>query len=336
MEKLKTCPVCSAKEFSLLYKYGAPDRVAVYNNICHGCGVVFQSPRPTFDELREYYEAYSDKSQGASVITPATERHLLAISEIRYEFLEPHLEKGMKILDIGCGIGQLLSLLKEAGMVVKGVNPEEKYSAYGRKRFAIDIETSMLEDANLAEGEYDLVIFDHVFEHLNDPHRGLEISAKVLKTGGKLFISTNNVLTPHGFLWQNFFLDHTITYSPGTIGVILGMHGFEVTELDDSGNMTYEGYHYPYMNLIATYTGKKLYRKGDDWKKVHEKLMSYAADYIRKKPYHCITFYIRIFLSRYISRYVGLCAYLLLTTPIPKRWRPKLYDHTLPPKRIKP
>lgn len=334
MEKLSECPVCSGKEFSFLYAYGAPDRIAVKNNICHSCSAVFQSPRPTYDELSVYYAAYSDKSQGASVVTSAVEKHLMAIAELRYNFLKSYLKKGMKVLDVGCGIGQLLFILKNAGMVVQGINPEDKYSSYGRQKFGLDIVTAMFEGAELQENSYDLVIFDHVFEHINDPHSALEKVSSLIMPQGKLFISTNNVLTPHGFLWQNFFLDHAVTYSPATIGYLLAMYGFEIDTIDVSGHVTYEGYHYPYMNVIATYTGRKSELPGDDWEAVSGLLRKYTTEYIKRNPCHFVTYYIRMLLDRYVSEYLGMGVYMFLTRPLPEKWRPKLYNHTLPPKRL--
>lgn len=250
-----SCPLCGADRSSEFYGLGAPGRVRVQNRLCDECGLVFLHPKPDFADLREYYERYSRRTQPQIARIPASfEEQLLAISELRRRFLQPHLRPGWRVLDIGCGFGATLKTLRDAsGMPLNltGINPESEWAAFGAKRYGLDIRDGLFEDHSFDTSSFDLVILDNVLEHMEDPGATLERVHALLSPGGSIFVAVNSLDTPHGFYWQNFFADHVVSFSACTLEAMLASRGFDTVERDVSGHVTYQGYRYPYLYMLA-------------------------------------------------------------------------------------
>lgn len=253
--KISVCPVCKSHSSQPYYEFGAPGRVAVHNRVCDVCGLVFQSPRPAFNDLKKYYEDYAKLTITENAEIPITfEEHVLAISRLRLQFIRPFLRDGDRVLDIGCSFGAMLKVLRdESGLNLNltGVNPEASFARFGQQNYRLDIRIGMFEEQQFPPDSFDLIILDNVIEHFDD-HLSTTIAFhELLDHGGRLFVATNNLYEPHGFLWQNFFADHTATFSPKTLKMLLESQGFTILAQDFSGHTTYEGYHYPYQYCLA-------------------------------------------------------------------------------------
>ncbi len=97
-----------------------------------------------------------------------------------------------KLLDVGCGNGDFLSLASEAGWQVKGVEPDPKAFDVARAR-GFEVVQGSLEDI-LNTGElFDVITMSHVIEHVHDPVTFLKLAHKCLKPGGTIYIDTPNI-----------------------------------------------------------------------------------------------------------------------------------------------
>jgi len=222
----------------------------VSNRLCRECGLIFQSPRPDNTELTAYYARYMAATQPAIAAIPLSfEEHIRAIGRLRLAHLRPFLRNGMRVLDIGCSFGALLAVLRdESGfdLVLTGVNPEASLAQFGIRRWGLDIRIGMFESLRFADAAFDLVIMDNVIEHLADPVASLAEINRITADDGVMLVVTNNARIPHGFYWQNFFLDHTVTFTPETLTALASMSGYAVEAMDNAGHVTWRGYHYPY------------------------------------------------------------------------------------------
>ncbi len=331
-EKVTTCPVCECNELKPFYYYGAPFKSKVVNNICQGCGLVIQSPLPVYDSLKEYYQDYSALSQSKVVIDEKHEEFLLSIARLRYNFLYPNLNMDMNVLDVGCGPGGLLSLIKENVKSVLGINPEPSYAHFAHDHYGIEVRIGMFEEIDLPANTFDLIIFDHVFEHLHDPNSVLQKASELIRKDGLIFISTPNILKPHGFLWQNFCQDHLYTYSQNTLKRLLQKYNYEIIEFDTDGHITCENYHYPYMNLLFRHQSAiNNLSAGDHPNEVLELLTAYSKEQENNRRFVNWTINMTRKLYHINSRIGSLFYYLILI--IGFKWSERVYNHTLPPIR---
>ncbi len=98
-----------------------------------------------------------------------------------------------KVLDIGCGGGLFLSLLKQAGAEVIGIELSDSRAQYAKTKHALEINKYPIEHEFWQMGyanHFDAVTLWDVIEHVNYPFEALRSAAQVLKAGGFLLIDT--------------------------------------------------------------------------------------------------------------------------------------------------
>jgi len=101
------------------------------------------------------------------------------------------------IIDIGCGDGRFFYFLKNRGYFgrtkrIVGVDLSEKRLSRVKKLFP-EVETMLSDVCNLSEvsnSSFDFVISSQVIEHVNDDNKMIKEIKRILKTGGKTYISS--------------------------------------------------------------------------------------------------------------------------------------------------
>jgi SAM-dependent methyltransferase len=168
---------CASSDQTLL------DRVVA----CSDCGMVYITPRLDSELIRAGYEAVEDPvfaDQNPQRISTFA-RNIRSI--LRATGLDPG---GKNLLDIGCASGAFLVAARNAGFLVRGVEPSRWLSQYGREQYHLDICQGSLEPGMFSEGTFDVITLWDVIEHLPEPHL-------VLKTA-------HSLLKPAGYLWVNY------------------------------------------------------------------------------------------------------------------------------------
>jgi SAM-dependent methyltransferase len=137
------------------------------------------------------------------------------------------------VLDVGCGRGELLGLLRDAGIEAAGVDADADMVAYARGE-GLDVEQAdalahleALPDAGLGG-----IFAGQVVEHLPPPvlFRLLELAARKLRPGGLLVAETINPLSPLAL--RSYFADltHAQPLVPETLALLARQAGFREVE----------------------------------------------------------------------------------------------------------
>jgi 2-polyprenyl-3-methyl-5-hydroxy-6-metoxy-1,4-benzoquinol methylase len=102
---------------------------------------------------------------------------------------------GSRVLDIGCGWGQVAKWLKPRGCRVTGIEPDPARLAEGAEFFdATYVGTAeTLDTLGLEKGSFDVVMLADVLEHLPDPWSTLTALLPYLRPGGRVVVSIPNV-----------------------------------------------------------------------------------------------------------------------------------------------
>lgn len=104
------------------------------------------------------------------------------------------LEKGDRLLDVGCGDGTLGYHAKNMYNEIYGVDISEKALKIARKRGVITFKVDLNKDKlPFQDNFFDAVTCLDVIEHVIDPRFLIKEIYRVLKTGGILIISTPNI-----------------------------------------------------------------------------------------------------------------------------------------------
>jgi SAM-dependent methyltransferase len=91
-----------------------------------------------------------------------------------------------RVLEVGCGTGQLTEALAARGLDVEAVEPGANLAALARRRApGLRVHAGRFEDVVLAEGAYDAVFSATAF-HWVDPAVGWAKVAAVLRPGGRV------------------------------------------------------------------------------------------------------------------------------------------------------
>jgi 2-polyprenyl-3-methyl-5-hydroxy-6-metoxy-1,4-benzoquinol methylase len=140
-----------------------------------------------------------------------------------------------RALDIGCGNGRYLAVLKNLGWTVTGFDIED-HVAPVLKENGIHVFTGNLEVLSTLRGTYDLITMWHVLEHLHDPLKDLKTIRKFLSNRGSILIEVPNSNSPAAKLfrddWYQWDLPrHLSHFTPQSLIQMLRESGFQIKEL---------------------------------------------------------------------------------------------------------
>jgi len=232
------CPICLGSVFSYLYKYS---KIPI--EICCGCGLVLQNPQPSDQQLLQiygpnYFIGSADNPEllnQFSIVKQATAR-------LQLNQLEAHLAKkgrssdGLRLLEIGCGHGNLLLEARARGYHVHGIDYSDDAVAVTNQKLGFEaVRVAKTSVAEFPENSFDVCILADVIEHVRDPWSFLTQIWHMLDDQAVVFIATPNVecisariLRRH---WVEFKQEHLFYFTGKTINRLLSQAGYVDIEI---------------------------------------------------------------------------------------------------------
>ena len=237
------CPICESAELSDLLACFQPRRHRVLDQTlltycgCRQCGAVFQDPLPSQEQLDRYYsdegtwEQEWSERPSSQEIDEATERRARfdrISSRLAATFKQRANLMSGRILDYGCGYGEMLDAFQARGWETWGFEPGRGGRDHIAQRHHV------LDDPDDAR-DFDLIVIANVVEHLLDPVACLRSLRKLLGPGGLLFVSVPDLgrLAAHRSFTTVFKGVHLHAFTAESMRNMLSVAGYgDVVMLD--------------------------------------------------------------------------------------------------------
>lgn len=244
---MQECKLCGSAKKKLRYSIDSYDVVE-----CNGCGVVFVDLHKDFNVSNlyssEYYLERQEYYLKNSIVDPIYGFENPNIIDFKegLELVESFKHNG-RLLDVGCAMGIFLSMAKERGWEVFGVDISDYAISFARERFGLSCFVGQLKDANLPDKHFDVITLWDAVEHFENPLEELKEIKRVLDDDGIILFDTPNVdslmrLFAHWIyratgglfkypvkkLYHQF---HLYYFSPRTLRMLLDKAGFEIIEM---------------------------------------------------------------------------------------------------------
>ena len=223
------CPVCDIDDSVWVFSKAGFDFVK-----CRHCGLLHVNPQLTAETQDSIYKQSKTAEHWIKVQKKTKEqdwnaekKYLPALEELR----RIYPQRG-KLLDVGCSIGQFLTLARDNGWNVQGIELNADAAAIARRDYGLSILEKKIEEAGFEDGEFDVITLWGVFEHLTDPNGMLQSIRRILKQGGlalffvpnghsliiRLTREHNSTVSGRAHLWY---------FTPETMDTMLRKCGFE-------------------------------------------------------------------------------------------------------------
>lgn len=177
---------------------------------------------PLVEELFKAYRTYYTHASEDAAVRGASRRsvlgwilhqgykNLLKVTRImrereRLDTLYLDRVRPGKLLEVGCGDGRRLAMMRDLGWEVRGQDVDSRAVEHARSAYDLDIHCGPLDELREANGAFNALILNHVIEHVPDPVETLVACRRLLKPGAPLVAATPNIEsyghTRFGWAW---------------------------------------------------------------------------------------------------------------------------------------
>lgn len=179
------CVICGGNVFETLAvvdRFGLP----VSTVVCRGCGLVQTNPRMSEEAYARFYQgSYRDLYGGREGLFEFQRRRGQALLEYLGGW------SGGLVVEVGCGPGGILSVFKESGCRVVGLDIDADVVLEARGH-GLDVYEGGLSSLVLRE-QPDIIVYSHVLEHIVDPVRELRLVSRFMKKESLLFVEVPGI-----------------------------------------------------------------------------------------------------------------------------------------------
>lgn len=177
MQPYEPCSLCQGIAFRFVLRRDTPSG-AVGVERCRNCGLVRQShTQAAFNpSLYEYYSSLAGQPQ---------ESLYPALNTLRQRELLRQLSTapGRSLLDVGCGIGQMVRTAAQEGWNARGIDLAEGAISVARSH-SIACDLVDFFDNSLDSVRYDVIVMSEFVEHVSCPADFIVRAGALLNSGG--------------------------------------------------------------------------------------------------------------------------------------------------------
>jgi putative peptidoglycan lipid II flippase len=215
------CPLCGGVEFRILV---ANDRynMKVQTVSCRQCGFVMTNPVPTEEAMEDFYKHHYRRYYSRTE-TPTIQyiQEFGLADRARYTatYLQERnlLVKDARVLDVGCSEGSLLKEIKrrEPTVEVVGIEPSLAFAKFAQDYVKSRIYSTLAELSANGESTFDLIIVNHVLEHVENPVDLLTQLKHLMARDGSIYVDVPDISAYRSL--ADFHIAHRYHFSIRTL-----------------------------------------------------------------------------------------------------------------------
>ena len=229
VQKQAACPVCGLRTAHKSFDDGF--------FYCRDCELHFTQNVPV---AADYDAAYYERGGGMlqKIASVFWESALTKIAGRLRRATSTGPKTRMKVLDVGCGAGQLAGGLSRRGFASAGIDTSKAAIAAAKKKFpGVNFKVGRLGGAVFPPASFDAVTLFHVLEHVPKPLPFLRAIRQVLKPKGIFLLRVPNIASFEARLagkkWFHFdYPWHVVHYSPKALTEVLRRAGFSSVSMN--------------------------------------------------------------------------------------------------------
>lgn len=233
------CPVCNSTHINPLLTVKdhsvSKEEFVVWQ--CGECSLRFTQDVPGEDAIGPYYQSadyisHSNTDKGLLNRLYQNVRRLTL--QQKAKLIITYTKQRGHLLDIGAGIGAFLSVMRQKGWEVTGIEPDHGARNKAASLFGLQLdEPSLL--FRLPKEKFDAITLWHVLEHVHQLHPYMEQLKTVLAPGGKIFVAVPNYTSVDSEAYRNYWAAydvprHLYHFSPASIEKLVQQHGLKLAE----------------------------------------------------------------------------------------------------------
>ncbi|MFG0284555.1 MAG: class I SAM-dependent methyltransferase [Phycisphaerales bacterium JB039] len=149
------------------------------------------------------------------------------VYDLNFRVFRPYINPGDRVLDFGCGNGGLLVRIRDHGADAEGLEVNAAAAAVA-EGLGLHVYRQLEE---VPAARYDVIVSNHVLEHVRDPSSTLEKLRAKLRPGGRLVMKLpiDDIRARRQRAWDREDIDHHLhTWTPRLIANTMFEAGFEV------------------------------------------------------------------------------------------------------------
>lgn len=150
--------------------------------------------------------------------------------------LQTELSQGTRVLEVGCATGSLLSVLRDKGCVVTGVDFSQKFVETAKTLYGLDIMCGDALNVALPKKHFDAIILFGTIGNLQDIPRYLDRFHALLRDGGTLvfnFVDANSPVVRYIYRSNSWMFTPSINcfMSSKSCRTVLDRAGFRIISM---------------------------------------------------------------------------------------------------------
>jgi len=227
----KNCIFCNSKNSKQLY-----NTTDIYGDVyelrkCLKCKAVFISPHPTKEQLERAYSS-DYYGEGKEKFEDIVEKFIDQFRMYRARQAAKYMSEGDNILDIGCGNGRFLMHVSQYGKFnIYGTEMPGNSAERAKRVEGINIKIGQIDYDDFPNKTFQVITMFHVFEHLTEPKKTLDIISNIIKDDGYLIVSFPNIDSFQAKMFKSKWLHldpprHLFFFKPDDFKDIMENYGF--------------------------------------------------------------------------------------------------------------